>query len=155
MNKREAKAGLDGTFMPYTERSLAIACTRGREAIVTRFQKLLAEHGFTEQQWRVLRILYDFEPIASAEVCRRSCIHKVSMARILKALAARGLVRRERSKSDLRGYNVSLTNKGRRLLDELTPLASTIYAGITAEFGQEKTRLLLELLKDLAKINVR
>ncbi|MCK9913274.1 MarR family transcriptional regulator [Microbacteriaceae bacterium K1510] len=141
--------------MPYTDRSLAIACTRGREAIVARFQKLLAEHCFTEQQWRVLRVLYDFEPIASAELCRRSCIHKVSMARILKALAARGLARRERSKIDLRGYQVSLTDKGRRLLHKLTPTATDIYAGITADFGPEKTRLLLELLTDLAKINSR
>lgn len=137
----------------YTERSLAIACTRGREAIVKRFQALLASEGFTEQQWRVLRVLYDFEPVPLADLCRLCCIHKVSMTRIVRALMERDLVERAKQDNDRRAYDVSLTPAGRALLSRMTPIANRIYQGIAADLGQEKTRELLRLLKDLAEIN--
>lgn len=139
----------------YTERSLAIACTRGREAIVKRFQNLLASQGFTEQQWRVLRVLYDFEPVPLAELCRLCCIHKVSMTRIVRTLMQRDLVTRQRQDADRRAYDVSLTPAGRRLLSEMTPVANDIYQSIARDFGPEKTRLLLRLLKELSQINER
>lgn len=141
------------TLGPYTERSLAIACTRGREAIVRRFQKLLAGEELTEQQWRTLRVLYDFEPIALTELCQLCCIHKVSMTRILRALMERDLVVRQRQDTDKRAYNISLTPEGRLLLNKMTPIANGIYKGIRADFGEEKTRMLLGLLKELAEIN--
>lgn len=146
---------MEAALGPYTERSLAIACTRGREAIVKRFQALLAENGFTEQQWRVLRVLYDFEPVPLAELCRLCCIHKVSMTRIVRALMERDLVSRERQDKDLRAYNVSLTPKSRAMLNQMTPVANNIYKGIAEEFGAEKTQKLLALLKELAAINSR
>lgn len=139
----------------YTERSLAIACTRGREAIVTRFHALLATEGFTEQQWRVMRILYDFEPVPLAEICRLACIHKVSMTRIVRALMEKGFVTRARQNGDRRAYDVSLTPRGRRLLAKMTPIAADIYRGIARDFGPEKTQLLLRLLKELSTINGR
>lgn len=139
----------------YTERSLAIACTRGREAIVRRFQKLLAGEGLTEQQWRTLRVLYDFEPIPLTELCALCCIHKVSMTRILRTLMERGLVMRERQSGDKRAYDVSLTDDGRTMLDRLTPIAHDIYRGIAFDFGEKKTQMLLSLLRELSEINRR
>lgn len=139
--------------LAYTERSLAIACTRGREAVVSRFRSLLAAYGLTEQQWRVLRVLYDYAPISLTELCALCCIHKVSMTRILRALMERGLVERARHGGDRRAYVVSLTAEGSKLLDETTPVANDIYAGIARQFGLAKTRRLLTLLRELAEIN--
>ena len=139
----------------YTERSLAIACTRGREAIVKRFQKLLAGEGFTEQQWRTLRVLYDFEPMPLADLCRLCCIHKVSMTRIVRTLMERGLVLRQRQQGDKRAYDVSLTDEGRALLARMTPVAHDIYRGIAKDLGEEKTHQLLRLLRELSEINGR
>lgn len=137
----------------YTDRSIAIACIRGREAVVSRFHDLLNKNNFTEQQWRVLRVLYDFEPIPSADLCRYCCIHKVSMARILKNLQERRLAVRTNSVVDQRAYIVSLTEEGRTLMSNMTPIATEIYKSITRDFGEEKAYLLLELLKELAAIN--
>lgn len=141
------------SHMSYVERSLAIACTRGREAVVQRFQKLLSDYRLTEQQWRALRVLYEYEPIPSADLCSYCCIHKVSMARILKYLDSRGLAYRERSPDDKRAYIVRLTDKGRQLLAELTPAANDIYDGIAKDFGEENTEQLLTLLEKLSQIN--
>ena len=144
---------ISNTLMHYTERSLAIACTRGREAIVRRFQGILADEGFTEQQWRVLRVLFDFEPVPLAELCQLTCIHKVSMTRIIRTLMKRGLVTRQKRDGDKRAYNITLTDQGRLKLKEMTPVANEIYAGITRDLGHEETLELLRLLKKLADIN--
>lgn len=137
----------------YTERSLAIACIRGREAVVSRFRALLAEYGLTEQQWRTLRVLYDYEPVPLTELCALCCIHKVSMTRILRALIERGLVERMRQGGDKRAYEVSLNQAGRSILDRTTPIANDIYAGVALQLGLEKTQQLLALLNELAQIN--
>lgn len=137
---------------PYSERSLAIACTRGRQAVVSHFQKLLADAKLTEQQWRTLRIIYDYGPIGVADVCRYSCIHKVSMGRIIKALMERGIVDRTRNPNDQRAYDVMLTTQGKAMLDQMTPEASRISRQIAERFGEEKSALLLSLLRELAEL---
>ncbi|MDP7101742.1 MAG: hypothetical protein QF503_11390, partial [Rhodospirillales bacterium] len=40
-------------------RSLPMALLRAREAVMERFRPSLRTHGLTDQQWRVLRALYD------------------------------------------------------------------------------------------------
>lgn len=151
--KKEENRSSGSRKVFFTERSLAIACARGRDAIIKRFKTLLAQEGFTEQQWRVLRVLYDFEPVQLAELCKLCCIHKVSMTRIVRNLIERGLVSRERQPNDKRAFDVSLTPDGRTLLDNMTPIANKIHRGIASDFGEEKTRELLQLLKDLSEIN--
>ena len=42
------------------ERSIPIALLRAREAVMAHFRPLLADRGYTEQQWRVLRILNEY-----------------------------------------------------------------------------------------------
>ena len=40
-----------------TKKSLTITLLRAREALMMSFRPMLAKHNFTEQQWRVLRVL--------------------------------------------------------------------------------------------------
>ena len=40
-----------------TKRSLTIGLLRARESLMLSFRPMLAKHKFTEQQWRVLRVL--------------------------------------------------------------------------------------------------
>lgn len=65
----------------------------------------------------------------------------------------RNLVGRIRRNDDKRAYDVSLTEQGRQTLDELTPAANDIYAGIAHDLGQSETKELLRLLRKLAAIN--
>ena len=41
--------------------SLTLALLQAREATMTYFRPALNEMGLTEQQWRVIRILYQYE----------------------------------------------------------------------------------------------
>lgn len=139
--------------MAYAERSLAIACTRGREAIVIRFRTLLHAEKLTEQQWRILRILTDQGPMIGSDLTKLSCIHKASMTRIMSSLENIGYIQRTPSTSDKRASTVSLTESGTVLMERLIPIANEIYKGIVNDIGPLKYKRLLSLLQDLADIN--
>ncbi|WP_226561603.1 MarR family transcriptional regulator [Salipiger thiooxidans] len=150
------KAIMSSSFpfdIPYSERSLAIACTRGRHAVVSHFSELLKEVDLTEQQWRVLRIIADFAPLPLSELSQRSCIHKVSMTRIIRALSKRGLIFTEKDSEDQRSQKADLTMAGREFVEELRPKSETIARGIVERFGPENAAQLLHLLNKLAQLD--
>lgn len=141
--------------MPFARRSLAIACIRGREAVVSRFKELLLSVDLTEQQWRIMRIVYDESQISGTELSQLSCIHKASMSRIYLVLEKRKLIQRVSSESDGRSFIVKLTAKGKKFMDIALPKADEIYLSIISDFGEDRYLALLELLGNLADINAK
>lgn len=133
-------------------RPLAIACTRGREAIVVRFKDMLARERLTEQQWRVLRVLADEGAMIGTELSERTCIHKASLSRIIPSMEAAGWLTRTQSDADARAQIVQLSRSGAEAMDRLLPEADEIYAGVIAELGEAKYAMLLELMDDLARL---
>jgi DNA-binding MarR family transcriptional regulator len=140
--------------IPYSERSLAIACTRGRQAVVSCFSTLLAKADMSEQQWRVMRVLGDFNPIRLSELCDKTSIHKVSMTRIVRVLTVKGYVEVSRDKEDKRTLNISITNVGKDFNTHYAVDAAEISQKIVHSYGMEKSMLLLVLLDDLAKLDI-
>lgn len=134
--------------------AIALACTRGRETIVSQFRDLLAAHALTEQQWRVMRAMHEAGSIETTDLCIRCCIHKASMMRILRTLIERGLVDRETHEQDKRRHIVSITRSGSALIAQLLPAARMIYDSILDRFGREKARQLVRLLDELAQLHV-
>ena len=59
---------------------------RAREAIMLSFRPLLAKHGFTEQQWRVLRVLGEKGTSDAGQVAFEACILAPSLSRIIGKL---------------------------------------------------------------------
>lgn len=152
----EAKTVARETFpfdIPYSERSLAIACTRGRHAVVSHFTDLLKDAGLTEQQWRVIRIISDFAPLSLNELSQKSYIHKVSMTRIVRALTERELIYTEKDPDDLRSFKASLTPSGKDFVENLRPKSEKIAQGIIGHFGEENATQLLHLLNMLSQLN--
>lgn len=135
-----------------TERALPIALLRAREAVMARFRPLLAEHGFTEQQWRVLRVLHEDGPLDATQIAERSCILTPSMTRILKALEARGMIRREKHATDGRRSLIHIAGPARQAIDAATPESNRVYAELVAAYGEERIDTLLDMLDRLAKI---
>ena len=114
---------------------------------MARFRPMLRSHGVTEQQWRVVRALADYEPIDAGDLARRSFLLAPSLTRILQFLEGEGLVRRSADSSDQRRSLLSLTANGRRLFDQVAPDSAALYDEIEAEFGGEKLSMLYELLE--------
>jgi homoprotocatechuate degradation regulator HpaR len=134
------------------ERSLPIALLKAREAVMAHFRPLLAERDFTEQQWRVLRVLREAGPLDPTELAERSVILLPSLSRILKALEARGMIRRERHIGDGRRQTIHLSKVARRAVDEASPASNRAYAELERQYGAEKMERLLAMLGDLASL---
>ncbi len=132
-----------------TERSLPIALLRARESLMVRFRPMLAAHGFTEQQWRVLRIVGEVEHIDATALAERSCILAPSLTRILRNLEKRGLLRRETSQSDARIKVIRCTETALKKIRQITPESQEIYEDIEARFSKEQIENLLDMLGEL------
>ena len=139
--------------LKYVDRSLAVACTRGREAVVSRFRQILQREDLSEQQWRVLRILFDLGRMSAVQIGHQSCIHKASLSRIIKNLEQRGLIERSPHETDSRISYLDLTRNGRQTMAALVAEAAVIHEKIAADFGHDQYIQLLELLKRLALLN--
>ena len=113
---------------------------------------MLAEHGVTEQQWRVLRVVAESEAIDASELAQRACILAPSLTRIAKHLEDGGLIKRVKDAQDARRVRFDIAPDGLALIDAMAVDREAIYASIEAEFGHERMETLLELLEQLAEL---
>ena len=128
------------------EHSLPMELLKAREAAMARFRPMLRTHGLTEQQWRVIRALADYDRIDASELARRSFLLAPSLTRILQHLEGEKLVKRLSDASDQRRSVLTLTTKGRKLFSAVAPDSAALYEDIEAAFGSERLELLYELL---------
>lgn len=135
------------TAMRPFERSLPMALMRAREAVMTRFRPILVEHGLTEQQWRVLRLLDSRDEACSVgEIAEQTFLLGPSLSRMLVSLADRDLIERSPSDGDARRVDVSISDAGRRLVAEIGPESEAAYDLIEQRFAPGELDLLHELL---------
>jgi len=123
-----------------------------REAVMQRWRPLLRARGLTDQQWRVIRALVEFESLEIIELGARCCIHPASLSRIVPKLAADGLVSRCANAADQRRVVVSLTPRGRRLFESVMPAAERVYAAFARDIGSERLAQIYELLQELPEL---
>ncbi len=133
-----------------TQASLPMALLRAREAVMARFRPILDAHDINEQQWRVIRVLAEHDSLDATELAARANILAPSLTRMIRALAARSLIRRGKDKGDGRRVILSITDDGRRLIAAVTPHSVEAYARIDAEFGPERVAALIALLDALS-----
>jgi homoprotocatechuate degradation regulator HpaR len=130
-------------------RSLPMSLLKAREAAMSHFRPRLHHFGITEQQWRVLRALTAVDTIEILALSRATFLLPQSLSRILKDLDKRELIARRTSKEDLRRGLVSISPRGRKLVEQSGIYSEVIYAEITRRYGAERLELLEQLLREL------
>lgn len=138
-----------------TDRSLPMALLRAREAVMKRFRPLLASHGVTEQQWRILRVLEESGPLDATQLSARCCILRPSMTVMLRALVRRRLVSRRRDTQDGRRLVLEATAKAIALIHDVTPGSQAIYRELENEFGGGRLERLLDILQELSDTRIK
>lgn len=118
---------------------------------MARFRPMLRKHGVSEQQWRILRALTSAGPLRAGDVAERTLLSSPSVSRLLKSLAERQLIRRTASTDDLRATTITITAKGRRLVERIAPLSEAIYADIGRAIGAGDLDRLYGLLGDATR----
>ncbi len=134
------------------ERSIPIALLRAREAVMAHFRPLLADRGYTEQQWRVLRILNEYGALEVTQLAEHSALLMPSLTRILKTLEEKQSIYRIRDECDGRRSLIHLSENSKTLIKQEAARTEAAYAVIEASFGAAKTNQLLDLLTELAAV---
>jgi homoprotocatechuate degradation regulator HpaR len=99
-------------FMSSPRPSLTLTLLQAREAAMAFFRPSLNQHGLTEQQWRIIRILRQQGEMESYQLAQQACILKPSMTGVLARMERDGIVRRWKSEQDQRQVLVCLTEHG-------------------------------------------
>jgi len=117
-------------------RNLPLVLLQARERVLSHFRPILNAHGITEQQWRIVRVLYEkpsLEPREIVELCR---ISSPSMAGVLARMQELGLVHRRRVDHDQRRVRVSLTPRARAMAARMAPQIEATYRRIEQRIGE-------------------
>lgn len=117
---------------------------------MTHTRPSLREHGLSDQQWRVLRVLGEnahfSEGVETGRVAREAFLLGPSLTGVLTRMERDGLIERRRCPQDARRSVVRATNLG---LDKVAKLSEAIeahYAFMESELGKQKLAQLYQLL---------
>jgi len=123
---------------------------RALDAVMPPYRELFARYGLTEQQWRILRVIWTQEKVKSIDLSSRTLLAPASLVGIIDRLEKKGLVSRVRSTSDRRAVYIIATAKSRKLESEVSPQVAEIQA-IVRSTVSEKEWIAME--KTLLKIS--
>lgn len=111
---------------PSFRRSLPMLLNYTLDGIMPAYRTLFAQFDLTEQQWRILRVLWSEGSISSVELSKRTLLTAPSLVGILDRLEKKGLVERLRSETDRRSVLIQSTDKGSALQQQILPLVEEI-----------------------------
>ncbi|NVH63515.1 homoprotocatechuate degradation operon regulator HpaR [Pseudomonas simiae] len=135
--------------------SLTLTLLQAREAAMSFFRPSLNEHGLTEQQWRIIRILEQYGELEIYQLAELACILKPSMTGVLVRMETAGMVHRRKAEQDQRRVLVTLADKGKASFESMSQCMETNYQRLQDQLGEEKLQTLLGLLDDLKNINIK
>lgn len=136
----------------FRHRNLPLLLLKAREALMQSRRPALREHGLSDQQWRVLRVLA--EPahtggLDTGRLAREAHLLGPSLTGMLARMEAAGLVQRTRSAEDARRSLVSATDEGLALAASLAVAIESQYEALDARLGPAKLAQLYGLLDEL------
>ena len=134
----------------FVHRNLPRLLLQAREAVMTHTRPSLREHGLSDQQWRVLRVLgenahFD-EGVETGRVAREAFLLGPSLTGVLTRMERDGLIERRRCQQDARSTVVRATELGLSKVAKLSEAIEAHYAFMESELGKQKLAQLYQLL---------
>ena len=111
------------------------------------FARATGDLGITARQFVVLAAIDGMDKPSQTALCDVSGIDRSTLADIVRRLELRGLIHRERTKTDARMYAVSVTEEGRALLTKAAPIAREVEQELMAPFSEPEREAFKALLK--------
>lgn len=121
---------------------------KARDFLMSHFRPILNHYGVTEQQWRILRVLGEYEQLEPRELCDLCQILSPSMAGVLARMEETGMIHRERVAGDQRRVMVRLTIQGQHLMQQIGPLIDAQYQNIEQACGKKIFAELFQVLEE-------
>lgn len=132
-------------------RNLSLLMIKARDGIADFFRPILKENGLTEQQWRVLRDLYENGESSVGQVSKRCHILGPSLTGMLNRMRTSKLLKQRFDSTDQRRYFITLTKTGQKKFEKLAPLIEDKYREIDALFGADEIKRIYDQLDSIIK----
>jgi homoprotocatechuate degradation regulator HpaR len=136
----------------FQHRNLPRLLLQARETVMAHNRPWLREHGLSDQQWRVLRVLGEHGVVETGRVAREAYLLGPSLTGVLARMERDGLVRRERDPADQRRTVVEATPKGLKLVGKLSQTVEAHYRWMERTLGKPKLEQLYRLLDELIEL---
>jgi homoprotocatechuate degradation regulator HpaR len=133
--------------IPQFSHSLPMLLYAALDAVMPRFRLIFKEFGLTEQQWRILRVLWDIEEIGQSELAALTLISAPSLVGILDRLHSMELIERRRSALDRRVVYIATSKQGRELRDQIMPAVQQSYFELRESIDDDVWRNLVDGLE--------
>jgi homoprotocatechuate degradation regulator HpaR len=130
-------------------RNLPMLLLRAREKMMERFRPVIAAHGLTDQQWRVIRALHEHGPLEPRQITEICTISSPSMAGVLGRMEATDLVVKERFADDQRRVRVSLTSASTKLVALISRELEEQYSQLELKVGPDVVKRVYQAVDDL------
>jgi homoprotocatechuate degradation regulator HpaR len=134
----------------FAHRNLPRLLLEAREAVMLHTRPSLREHGLSDQQWRVLRVLGEHaaEPagLETGRVAREALLLGPSLTGVLTRMERDGLISRARCPQDARRTVVRATPAGLALVATLSQTIESHYRWMETQLGKARLAQLYELL---------
>ena len=104
------------------ERDLVTGVIQLANLLIRRLAPVFEKAKITPQQWTVLAALADEEgPVTLVALARRLVVTKQNMTGMITRLEQLGLAERQDDANDLRSFRITLTRRGRSLVERVRP----------------------------------
>ncbi|SMX51171.1 MarR family winged helix-turn-helix transcriptional regulator [Actibacterium lipolyticum] len=113
-------------FLPYR---MTVAAERLSAGMAKRYSD---EFGISVAEWRILVHVADSDAVSIREIHQRVHLEKSKASRAASRLEAAGYLSKQVNDQDRRLISLTLTEKGRELMDRLLPVARDFQARLDA-----------------------
>src|SRR5205823_3198813 len=129
------------------ERRIPYLTNRLASAVNEMFSLDLAEEKLTIANWRVLSVLHDIGDQKLIELSIHTSIDASTLSRLTESMQGRRLIEKKRSKLSKREITVSLTSRGKELVEALTPRAIQYEKIIVQGSSEQEIEAMREMLR--------
>lgn len=126
---------------------MIIALSRSLQTINKKQAKIINEYGLTIPQFGVLEVLYHKGPLCINSIIEKTLSTSGNMTVVIENLRKDNYIVKEKDTDDQRKYIISLTKKGKRIIDKIFPEHLKNIEKILEKFTDEEKKELLLLLE--------
>jgi DNA-binding MarR family transcriptional regulator len=139
-----------------TRNELLVECAcsdlrRATRAVSRMYEDYLRDEGLTATQFALLGLLRAEKQLSISTLGRHMVMDRTSITRALAPLERDGLIH-SRPGADKRIRVVSLTNKGRKLVEHAEPRWRQAQQALLETIGENRWRAMLTLLRDTTRM---
>ena len=138
-----------GTKQEVSALGAFVKLMRASESVSSDVHRHLAHTKLSMSQFGILEALYHLGPMCQKDIAQKILKSAGNITMVIDNLEKRDLVVRKRSSGDRRYYEVSLTDKGNRLIAEIFPAHATRVRERMSSLSSGELKKLGRLLKKL------